>query len=76
MQKRRPYSDFKDWIKWAKLQGIKLTVPYQNRTQCTEFMNYISEALFDENIRKKLERANFIAIFCDGSTDVAIIEKE
>ena len=75
-KKRRPYSDFEDWIEWAKLQGIKLTVPYQNRMQCTEFMKYISEALFDENIPKKLERANFIAVFCDVSTDVAIIEKE
>ena len=32
--------------------------------------------MFDENIRKKLELANFIAVFCDGSTDVAVIEKE
>ena len=75
-KKGRPYSDFEDWIEWAKLQGIKLTVPYQNRTQCTEIIKYISEALFNENISKKLERANFIAVFCDGSTDVAVIEKE
>ena len=58
----RPHSDFKDWIEWEKLQGIKLTVPYQNRTQCAEFIKYISEALLDENIRKKLEQANFIAV--------------
>ena len=32
--------------------------------------------MFDENISKKLERANLIAVFCDGSTDVAVIEKE
>ena len=74
-KKGRPYSDFEDWIEWARLQGIKLTVPYQNRMQCTEFIKYISEALFDENIRKKLERANFIAILCDGSTDVAVSRK-
>ena len=75
-KKGRPYSDFEDWIEWAKLQGIKLTVPYQNRTQCTEFIKYISEALFDEYIRKKLERANFIVAFCDRSTDIAVIKKE
>ena len=75
-KKGRPYSDFEDWIEWAKLQGIKLTVPYQNRTQCTEFIKYIREALFDGNIHKKLERANFIAVFCDGSTNVAVIKKE
>ena len=43
---------------------------------CTEFIKYISEALFDENICKKLERANFIAVFCDRSTNTAVIEKE
>ena len=75
-KKGRAYSDFEDWIEWAKLQRIKLTVPYQNRTQCTEFIKYISEALFDENIYKKLEEANFIAVFCDGSTNVAVIKKE
>ena len=75
-KKGRPYSDFKDWIEWAKLQGIKLTVPYQNHMQCTEFIKYISEVLFDENIHKKLEWANFIADFCDGSTNVAVIKKE
>ena len=53
--KGRPYSDFEDWIEWAKLQGVKLTVPYQNCMQSTEFIKYISKALFDENIRKKLE---------------------
>ena len=44
--------------------------------QCTEFIKYISEVLFDENIHKKLEWANFIADFCDGSTNVAVIKKE
>ena len=62
--------------KWAKLQGIKFTVPYQNCKQCTKFIKYISQALFDENIRKKLERANFIAIFCDRSSGIAVVEKE
>ena len=32
--------------------------------------------MFDKNICKKLEQANFIAIFCDGSTDIAVIKKE
>ena len=42
----------------------------------TEFIKYISKALFDENICKKLGQANFIAVLCDGSTDVAVIKKE
>ena len=65
-----------EMLEWAKLQGIKFTVPYQNCKQCTKFIKYISQALFDENICKKLERANFIATFCDRSTDIAVIEKE
>ena len=26
----RPYSDFSDWLEWAELQGVKLSVPYKN----------------------------------------------
>ena len=51
-------------------------MPYKNRTQCTEFINYIDQALFDKDVRNKLERINFIAVFCDGSTDSAVVEKE
>ena len=53
-----------------------LTVPYKNRTQCTEFVKYINNVLFDEHVRKKLLNVNFIAVFCDGSTDTAVIETE
>ena len=58
------------------MQGLKLTVLYKNRTQCTEFVKYINNVLFDEHVRKKLLNVNFIAVFCDGSTDMAVIEKE
>ena len=75
-KKGRPLSDFEDWIEWAEMQGLKLTVPYKNRTQCTEFVKYINNVLFDEHVRKKLLNVNFVAIFCDGSTDTAVIEKE
>ena len=75
-KKGRPLSDFEDWIEWAEMQGLKLTVPYKNRTQCTEFVKYINNVLFDEHVRKKLLNVNFIATFCDESTDTAVIEKE
>ena len=64
-KKGSPYSYFSNWLEWAELQDVKLSLPYKNRTQCT-----------DKNVRNKLERINFIAIFCDRSTDSAIIEKE
>ena len=75
-KKGRPYSDFSDWLEWAELQGVKLSVPYKNRTQCTEFIKHIDQALFDKDVQNKLERVNFIAIFCDGNTGSAVIEKE
>ena len=57
------YSNFSDWLEWAELQGVKLLLPYKNRTQCTEFIKYIDQVLFDKNVRNKLERINLIAIF-------------
>ena len=32
--------------------------------------------MFEEDVKSKLKRANFITVFCDGSTDSAVIEKE
>ena len=72
VKKGRPHSEFSNWLEWAELQGVKLSVPYKNRT---EFIKYIDQVLFDKNVRDKLERITFITVFCDGSTDSAIIEK-
>ena len=66
-KKGRPYSDFSDWLEWAELLGVKLSLPYKNRTQSIEFIKYIDQALFDKDMRNKPERVNFIAAFCDGS---------
>ena len=72
--KVRPFVDFTDWVKWAELNGIKFNVTaYKNHTQCTEFVNFISKTLFEEDVKRKLKNANFIAVFCDGSTDSAVI---
>ena len=75
--KARPFVDFTDWVEWAELNGIKFNVTaYKNRTQCTKFVNFISKTLFEEDVKSKLKNANFIAVFCNGSTDSAVIEKE
>ena len=69
--------DFTDWVEWAELNGIKFNVTaYKNCTQCTKFVNFISKTLFEEDVKSKLKNANFIAVFCNGSTDSAVIEKE
>ena len=69
--------DFTDWVEWAELNGIKFNVTaYKNRTQCTKFVNFISKTLFEEDVKSKLKNRNFFAVFCNGSTDSAVIEKE
>ena len=75
--KVRPFVDFTDWVKWAELNGIKFTVTAsKNRTQCIKLLNFISKTLSEEDVKSKLKNTNFIAVFCDGSTDSAVIEKE
>ena len=36
----------------------------------------ITYYLFNKDVKEKVERANFIAILNDGSTDAAILEQE
>ena len=75
--KVRPFVDFTDWVKWAELNGIKFNVTAsKNRTQCIKLLNFISKTLSEEDVKSKLKNTNFIAVFCDGSTDSAVIEKE
>ena len=74
--KARPFVDFTDWVQWAELNGIKFNVTaYKNRIQCIEFVNFISKTLFEEDVKSKLKNANFIAVFCDWSTDSGVTEK-
>ena len=75
--KARPFVDFTDWVEWAELNGIKFNVTaYKNRTQCTKFVNFISKTLFEEDVKSKLKMQTLSQLFCDGSTDSAVIEKE
>ena len=32
--------------------------------------------MLEEDVKSKLKNANFVAVFCNGSTDSAVIEKE
>ena len=62
--KARPFVDFADWVEWTELNGVKFNVTaYKNRTQCTEFVNFISSTIFKEDVKNKLSRANFISVF-------------
>ena len=69
--------DFTDWVEWAELNGIKFNVTaYKNCTQCTKFVNFISKTLFEEDVQSKLKMQTLSQLFCYGSTDSAVIEKE
>ena len=61
--KGRPFTDFKDHIKLEKLHGMKFdTSAYENETACREFTKSIACYLFDDDVRKKLTKFNFLAI--------------
>ena len=74
--KGRPFTDFTDHLELEKLHGVKFdTGSYENETACREFIKSIACYLFDEDVRKKLTRVNFIAILIDGTTDRAVKEQ-
>ena len=63
-------------VKIEKLHGVNFTGSYENETACKTFIFGISEYLFKETVKKKLELVNFIAVLCDGSTDNSVTEQE
>ena len=75
-KKGQPYSDFSELISLQKMQGVKFSIAYNNSKACTKFISFIIKSIFEESIKSKFIRSNFIAVLCDGSTDSAVVEKE
>ena len=75
-KKGRPYSDFAELIELEKMHGVKFLSSYGHRNACKQFIHFISETIFNENVKNKLLHANFVSVLCDGSTDSSIVEKE
>ena len=71
-----PFSMFQHQIKLEKLHKVSFTGAYENGNACKNFIIEISDYLFLEKMKKKLELVNFISILCDGSTDKSITEQE
>ena len=71
-----PFSLFKDQIKLEKLHNVSYTGAYENREACKNFVIDISDYLFEENTKRKLQIVHFISILCDGSTDKSVTEQE
>ena len=39
-------------------------------------MKSIAEYLFDKEVSEQLEKVNFLAVLCDGSTDISVTDQE
>ena len=59
-----------------KLHNVSYTGARKNETACKKFVLDISDYFFQEDIQKKMELVNFIAVLCDGSTNKSITEHE
>ena len=71
-----PFTALKSQVELEKLHEVKFTGSYKNETACKTFIFGISEYLFEESVKKKLELVNFITVLCSGSTDNSVIEQE
>lgn len=61
-------TEFKDHIKLEKSYKVKFnTSTYKNEIAYGNYMNGIASYFFEEGLRKKLIRVNFIAILIDGT---------
>ena len=49
---------------------------YENESACRDFVNSSASLIFNEEVKEKLLKSNFISILCDGSKDSSVIEKE
>ena len=73
----RPYTDFTDIIELEKLHNVKFFPgSYENESVRRDFLNSCANLIFNEEVKEKLLKTNFINILCDGSTDSSVIEKK
>ena len=74
----RPYNDFMDITELEKLHNVKCFPggSYENESACRDFVNSCPNLIYNEEVKEKLLKSNFISILCDRSTDLSVIEKE
>ena len=71
-----PFTQFEHLVKLEKLHKVTFIGAYENESACRSFIIDIADCFFQEDVKKKIELANFIVILCDGSTDKSITEQE
>ena len=72
--KGRPFLDYSPHLGLEKLHGVKFLEKYEHRNSCIEFIDYISDYLFNKDVKNKLLRTNFIGVLNDGTTDEATVQ--
>ena len=76
-QKGHAFTDFKDMVELEKLHEVEFQYgAYENETACRTFVNSIAEYLFNKDVGESLKKVNFLAVLCDGSTDISVTEQE
>lgn len=58
-----------------KVNGLNIGENYLNNVACREFINIIAKEIMDST-KIEINKARFISVLSDGSTDKAIIEQE
>ena len=76
-QKGHAFSDLKDTVELEKLNRVEFQFgTYRNETASRNFVDSIAENLFNKEVCESLKSINFIAMLCNGSTDISVTEKE
>ena len=71
-----PFTALRSQAEIEKFDRVNFTGSYENETACKTFIFGISEYLFEETVKKKLESVKFITVLCDGSTGNSVTEQE
>ena len=73
----RLYTDFVHELEVQKLHKVEFfkSGSYENESACREFLNFCSKSIFNQRVKEKLQKINFISILCSCSTDSAVTDK-
>lgn len=73
--KERPFSDFPDLLQLQTLNGVGHWGTYCNDKAAKEFISHIA-GVYQDNLQKLLQKSDYFSVYCDGSTDKSVSEKE
>ena len=71
-----PFTKNEHHIHFEKLNNTSYAGTCENKTVCKNFILGILDYFLQEDIQKKMELVNFIAVLCDRSTNKSITKQE